>query len=182
MKRYFKAVIIAVAMSFALSASSFAGSGTRLNEDDIAPNFTLKNILTDEEVTLTDYRGKKIVLIQFWATWCALCKREIPFLVNHYNENKKRDDFEILAVLLPSGKNDKRDVKEIVEKYNIPYPILLDADKKLAEEKYGLTGFIPVLLFIDKDGKIYYEHTGELSASEDIIEMVLEELRGEVEE
>jgi peroxiredoxin len=184
MKRLLKLVSIATCLLIFLSNTAFAGGdqlpGMNLEEGEPAPGFTLKDILTGEDVTLSDYKGK-IVLIQFWATWCAICKREIPFLINHYNKYKDKCDFEILAVLLPSGDSSKKEVKELVKKYNIPYRIL-DDNKKVATDKYGLTGMIPVLAIVDQDGNLNFGHGGELSVTEDPIPFIIEELCGIEEE
>jgi peroxiredoxin len=182
MNKLFRVLILQVFFILVLCATTFAGAGMRINEEDEAPDFKLKEFSSGKEISLSDYKGKKIVLIQFWATWCALCKRQIPFLVNHYNANKKLDDFEILAILLPSGESDNKKVKELIDKYKIPYPVLIDEGNKVATDKYELSGLIPVIAIIDKEGLVYFQHVGELTTTEDPIPFVLDELRGLVEE
>jgi len=178
MKKIINIVVLQFILILIISVSAFAEGGMSIKIGDKAPDFKLKKFNSDETVSLVDYKGKKNVLIQFWATWCAICKREIPFLVNHYNANKAKGDFEILAILLPAGEGDKEKVEKLIEKYNIPYPILIDADTKVATEKYGLTGLIPVIAVIDKDGILQYDHVGELSSTDDPIPFWLDDLRG----
>ncbi len=179
MKKTVKFLSMMVVLTGLFCHNAFAAAqGTGVDVGDVAPDFTLKEFTTGKDISLSDYKGKKIVLIQFWATWCAICRREIPLLVNHYNDNKDKGDFEILAVLLPSGENDKRKVTELIKKFKIPYPIVVDADNKVATEKYELSGLIPVIVIIDKEGIMQFEHVGELDPTVDPIDFVLDELRG----
>lgn len=108
----------------------------------LAPDFTLKN-LKGEEVSLSDYKGK-IVLINFWATWCVYCDKEMPDMQRLSEEN---DDLVILAV-------DVREKKKIVENYiekgGYDFEVVLDEDGKVSMD-YLVSGF-PTSYFVDKDG------------------------------
>ena len=84
-----------------------------------APDFTLKN-LEDEEVSLSSFRGK-LVLLNFWATWCPPCRAEMPSMQEMY-EIIGGDDFVLLAVDLQES---KRTVKNFIEKTSIPFPCSL---------------------------------------------------------
>ena len=112
-----------------------------------APNFTLET-LEGETVSLEDYRGK-IVLINFWATWCPYCRDEMPDLQKLYDNNKD-DDFIVLAI-------DVAEEKSLAEKYikegGYTFPVLLDKDGAVAYKKY-LVGGLPASFFIDKDGTL----------------------------
>ncbi|MHC5073190.1 MAG: peroxiredoxin family protein [Planctomycetota bacterium] len=142
-----------------------------------APDFTLQN-LDGDEVTLSDYFGKKVVMLEFWATWCNICKKEIPTLVKNYNTYKDKG-FEILAITLQSG--DDEEVREIVEKFNIPYPILMDERLKVATKVYGLAGPIPLKVIIGCDGNVKYAHVGDYPPGEDEVPFVVEDLVTEAE-
>lgn len=107
------------------------------------PDFTLKN-LDGEEVKLSDYKGK-IVLINFWATWCPPCDREMPHLEKLYNEYK--DELVILAVDVQES---KKTVKKYVEKKGLTFPVLLDTDGRVAREYY--VAAFPTSYFVDADG------------------------------
>ncbi len=181
MKNMLKIISLQVIIVLALSVSAYAAgaSGTKVKIGDKAPEFTLKDFLTGEKHSLKQYRGK-IVLIQFWATWCSNCKREIPMLVNLYNTNKSKGDFVVLSILLPSGRSDEKNVKELKKKYKISYPILLDVDNKVATGKYELSGLIPVIGILDKEGVLQFEHVGVIEP--DILEMVLDDIRSLDEE
>lgn len=110
--------------------------------DKEAPNFTLMN-LEGEEVSLEDYRGK-IVLLNFWATWCKFCDAEMPDLQKLDQEN---DDLVVLAV-------DVMEKKEIVEKYieegKYEFQVVLDPKGDIA--KTYLVSSFPTSYFIDENG------------------------------
>ncbi len=108
----------------------------------MAPNFTLKN-LKGEEVSLEDYRGK-IVLLNFWATWCKYCDMEMPDLQKLDDEN---DDLVVLAV---NVQEDKEVVEEYIEKGKYEFEVLLDEGGEIAT-MYLVNGF-PNSYFIDEEG------------------------------
>jgi len=116
------------------------------------PEFSLKN-LEGRQVRLSDYRGK-VVLINFWATWCPPCLAEIPELVKLKKE-KAADKFEILGIVLSSRENN---VKKIVSKAKINYPILWGTNRVV--EEFGDIPVIPRTFLLDKDGKIVEDFSG----------------------
>jgi peroxiredoxin len=125
-----------------------------------APDLMLKT-LDGDEVTLSD------------------CKKEIPTLVKNYNTYKDKG-FEILAITLQTG--DDEEVREIVEKFNIPYPILMDERLKVATKIYGLSGPIPLKVIIGVDGVVKYAHVGDYPPGEDEVPFVVEDLIQEIPE
>lgn len=120
-----------------------------IEEDDydiaigkLAPDFTLIN-LKGEEVSLSDYRGK-IVLINFWATWCGFCDKEMPDIQALSDNN---DDLIVLAV---DVMEEKGLVEEYIENGGYDFEVVLDEDGKVAQE-YLVSAF-PTSYFVDKDG------------------------------
>lgn len=111
-----------------------------------APDFTLKN-LDGEKVSLSDYKGK-IVFLNFWATWCPYCVKEMPDLDRIYRENED-NDFVVLAVSVGEPKSD---VSDFIKDKEYSFPILLDTKGEIAI-KYFVRG-IPTTYVIDKDGNI----------------------------
>lgn len=107
------------------------------------PDFTLKN-LDGKDVTLSDIEGK-IVLINFWATWCKWCKEEMPALQKIKEEN---DDLVVLAVNVDEP---KEMVEEYIKEGGYDFEVLLDEEGEIAA-KYLVTG-LPASYFVDKDGK-----------------------------
>lgn len=108
----------------------------------LAPNFTLKN-LKGEEVSLEDYRGK-LVLVNFWATWCKYCDMEMPNLQRLDEEN------EDLVVLAVNVQEDKETVEAYIEKGGYEFEVVLDEEGEIATMYlvYGL----PNSYFIDEEG------------------------------
>lgn len=134
-----------------------------------APDFTLED-LDGNKVSLKDYRGK-IVLLNFWATWCPPCREEMPDLDKIYLEQKD-EDFVILAV---NGGEAKEDVKEFIDDKGYSFPVLLDTAKLDVNFTYNVA-FIPTSFMIDKEGKIRAIKSGPMSYAE--ISQMLENVKG----
>jgi peroxiredoxin len=149
------AVFCAVAAGSALPLHA-GMAGMKIPVDAPAPDFTLKS-LDGKEYTLSAYKGKKVVMIDFWATWCNICKREMPVLESTYKEYKDKG-VEFLGVAL--DENIKQITKIIAEK-GVTYPILLDEKARVATEVYKLAGPIPLKVVIDCEGIIRYSHVGD---------------------
>ena len=119
-----------------------------------APGFSGKNI-DGKEINLSDYRGK-VVLLDFWASWCVPCREEFPFLVKFYQEHQK-GDFIVLAVNIDDKEENMRSF--LAKYYSTPvFPVIFDAEKSIPP-LYELES-MPTSIFIDKKGIIRYAHTG----------------------
>jgi len=116
-----------------------------------APDFTLAD-LSGRLHSLADFQGK-VVLVDFWATWCGPCRKEIPHLVKLYDTYKSKG-FVILGVGLDRQSN----IAKFVADNKISYTVLVD-EKSVAARPYGVSG-IPRTLIIDKKGRIAFDHTG----------------------
>jgi len=112
-----------------------------------APDFTLST-LQGEPVHLHDYRGK-LVLLNFWATWCPPCREEMPSLQSLWQDFKNRD-FIILAIATDRG--NKKGVTRFAARLGLDFPILLDPHGKV-RQRYEVFG-LPLTYLIGKDGKI----------------------------
>lgn len=122
-----------------------------------APDFELEN-LSGEKVKLSDYRGKKVIL-NFWATWCPPCKKEMPAMEKFYQ--KAGNDVEILAVNIDPQYN----VQEFTDKLGITFPILLDKKDEVNSAYSVMT--IPTTYFINEKGLITNKYL--TSMTEDIM-------------
>lgn len=119
-----------------------------------APEFNGTDI-NGNEINLSDYRGK-IVLLDFWASWCGPCQEEFPFLIDFYRKFKK-DSLIVLAVNID---NKKENVLRFLNKYRAKnmFPVIFDPEK-IIPPLYELNG-MPTSVFIDKEGIIRFTHTG----------------------
>jgi len=124
-----------------------------ISEGEITPDFTLKD-LKGMEVNLKEFRGK-VVLLNFWATWCPPCRKEIPSMVELYKRYKDKG-VEIIGVNL--DKIDRSGVEKFNSEYNINFPILLDPSGRVAA-LYGIVA-LPTTLLLDRKGKIRTRVTG----------------------
>lgn len=99
--------------------------------------------LDGEEVSIEDYRGK-IVLVNFWATWCVYCDAEMP------DFEKLLDLYEDVEVLAVNVMEEEGEVRDYIESHNYDFPVILDPDGKLARD-FMVQGF-PATYFVDEDG------------------------------
>jgi thiol-disulfide isomerase/thioredoxin len=125
---------------------------------DIAPNFDLTST-NGKNVKLSDYRGK-VVIVDFWATWCPPCRKGIPDLIELQKEFK--DNLVVIGVSL--DQDTKSDVVPFMKKYGINYPIVYGNDQVIMD--YGSINAIPTSFVIDKTGKIVDKHIGLVPKSE----------------
>lgn len=117
-------------------------------------NFTLKDI-NNQDVTLSQYAGK-VVLLDFWATWCGPCKVEIPHFVE-FQEKYGKAGLQIIGVSV----DDTADkLIPYVRDMKMNYPVLQGLDHDDLQEAYGPIVGIPVSVVISRDGKICATHTG----------------------
>ncbi|HSB33932.1 MAG TPA: TlpA disulfide reductase family protein [Nitrospirota bacterium] len=117
-----------------------------------ATDFTLPD-LNGNKVKLSDYKGK-VVLLEFWATWCPPCRASIPG-IEKLHETYKNKGLAVLAVSLDEGGWDT--VKSFVQKNGITY-LVLRGNEEVAEKYQVRT--IPLILILDKDGKISKRYLG----------------------
>lgn len=126
-----------------------ARSGKTYKTDPIpAPNLDLKT-LNGETINLADQDGK-VLLVNFWATWCAPCRKEIPDLID-LHEKYKSDGLRVIGVA--TDQEGMEAVKPFVDEQNITYPIVLDTSKTIQgefDQMYGL----PTTYVVNPDGKI----------------------------
>jgi peroxiredoxin len=126
--------------------------------------------LAGRKVRLRDYRGK-VVVMNFWATWCASCQVELPRFV----EWQKRYRVQGLQVLAVSMDDNVAPVRRMARRLHLNYPIVM-GDAKLGEEYGGVLG-LPVIYLVDRDGIVVEQIKGEtdLNAMEVEIKTVLRE-------
>jgi thiol-disulfide isomerase/thioredoxin len=119
---------------------------------DPAPDFKLTG-LDGKPVTLAESRGK-VILLNFWATWCGPCRAEIPDLVGL--QNKYKDRLQILGLVVDDDDGDA--VKEFVEQFGVNYPVALATDETRLQ--YGGIAALPTSFVLDAEGRIVQKHEG----------------------
>ncbi len=123
------------------------------------------------DLQLEDYRGK-IVLLNFWATWCGPCRYEIPDLVR-LNKSVDKSRVSVISILLDKDGTPEQieaRLRGFVETYKINYPVFIDAEGRL-HQAFGSFPYVPATFLIDPTGKIEKSYAGARSFeifSEDI--------------
>jgi len=132
-----KAIVVLLLLFMACGSKEPQGS-----QPMSASDFTLPS-LAGENITLSNLKGK-VVLVDFWATWCPPCKNAIPHLIDLY-EKFKDQGFVVLGI----SPEDEKSLEKFRDDYKITYPILLGTQE--VAQAYGVQA-IPKSIFIDKKG------------------------------
>jgi len=154
-----RAGLLAALLSLLLSATAVAEeelshSFARIDPPRSVPDFSLPD-MDGELHTLQDYRGK-VVLINFWATWCPPCRREMPALEKLYN-TLADEGFAVLAI---NQWEDSDHVFAYMGDLNVfpSFPILFDPESRISAE-FGVKG-LPTSFLLDKQGRVVYRAVG----------------------
>jgi peroxiredoxin len=129
-----------------------------------AEDFQLAD-LDGKTQSLSQYRGK-IVLVNFWATWCKPCTTEMPAMQTTYDKLRDKG-FVVLAV---NELEDDAKVREHIKQYGHTFPVLMDHDNKVANQ-FGVFG-LPVSVFIDQEGRVQEYIKGGLLTEQKINDVV----------
>ncbi len=156
---------LALCASFAVVAST---ASPALAPAIAAPDFTL-TAMGGQKMHLKDQRGR-VVMVNFWATWCGPCRQEMPQL-NRLFEKYRSSGFVLLGVNVD---DDTSTAREVASKLGVTFPVLLDTDKTVSK-LYELST-MPSTVIIDRDGKVRYMHRGYLAGYEDNYEKQIREL------
>lgn len=154
------AVVVALAVGAALTwAPTDNGTSLDLDSDTRAPTFSVPDLHDPERaIELADFEGRPVVL-NFWATWCVPCRRELPAFQDAFERYGDQVAF------LGMNHQDGRDgALELLAETGVQYPSGYDPQGKVAEA-YGLFG-MPTTVFITPDGRIAAMRTGEMSRGE----------------
>lgn len=141
------AISILIAVVCVALGMKLLGPGTHALTGKPAPDFTLPN-LTGEEVSLANHRGKDVVVLDFWASWCPPCREGLPVL----DRVAKRYADKPVAVYAVNIRESPNLVAEFAKAQGLTLPILLDDTGVIADD-YGVTG-IPQTVVIGRDGVI----------------------------
>ena len=117
-------------------------------------SFTLKD-LHGEDVSFSDFKGK-VILLDFWATWCGPCKVEIPYFIDFHTRYQAQG----LQVLGFDVDDEIPALTAYVESMGMNYPVLIGAGRDDVLEAYGPMPGLPTTVIIGRDGKVCTSHTG----------------------
>ena len=123
-----------------------------------APNFTLKSN-SGKNLKLSESRGE-VILLNFWASWCAPCREEMPLLDSIHNKYKGFG-FKVLGV---NVEEDSAEAKKILNDIKVSFPVVFDNENKVSK-MYNVSA-MPSTVLIDRDGKMRYLHKGYKSGDE----------------
>jgi peroxiredoxin len=139
-----------------------------------APGFHVLDVAGDK-VSLDDLLGKGPVVIDFWATWCKPCIKELPYLQRILDQYKAKG-VQVCAVTIDSPKSQSQ-VKKFVDTRNYTFRVLMDGDQEVFHKLQG-KGSIPYVVVLDSQGFMRFQHTGYVPGNEKEIERVVVELLG----
>ncbi len=135
------------------------------------PDFRLKN-LDNKTVAYSQLKGKKITVIDFWATWCKPCVRSIPKLVKLHAQYQK-DGVEFIGINVDGTRNLSK-VRPFSHSLNIAYPVLLDLNNELMN-KLKVTA-MPTIIIVDANDEIVFFHQGYRPGDEKALEDEIKKL------
>jgi peroxiredoxin len=163
-----RSLLAASAAAFlALAPASAQAAGEQ------ASDFSLRD-LNNKEVSLSDYKGK-VVLVNFWATWCGPCKVEMPHLDKMDKDFESRG-FEVLSISTDDARA-ATGVKPFIKKNGYQFTVLLDKSTSVVS-KYNPAKTVPYTAIIDREGRIAHTHMGYNPGDEDKMREEVLELLG----
>ena len=148
-------MLTGIAISFVIAG--FYLTSRRTQEIRPAPDFSLPQ-LDGQTLQLSSYRGK-VVVLDFWATWCDPCREETPYLVQLQQKYGDRG-LQIIGISMDDG---PEPVRDFYQQFHMNYPVVMGTAK--TGELYGGVLGLPIAFFVDREGKIYSKKIGAQSAA-----------------
>lgn len=160
-----KFAVLALSIMLLVTSSLVWAMGSRVpTVGTSAEDFQLVD-LDGKSQSLSQYRGK-VVLVNFWATWCKPCTTEMPAMQATYDKLRDKG-FVVLAI---NELEDEAKVREHIKQYGHTFPVLMDRDNKVANQ-FGVFG-LPVSVFIDEKGVVREYIKGGLLTEQVILDVV----------
>ncbi len=154
-----------------LGAALLASAGAQARTSTTAspaPDFTLRSV-GGPNLRLAEQRGR-VVMLNFWATWCAPCREEMPHL-SRIHDKYQASGFTLLGVNVDDNASN---ATTMATKLGLKFPVLLDTDKTVVK-LYAVTS-MPSTVLIDRDGQLRHVHKGYKSGDEDSYEQLMRSL------
>jgi len=127
---------------------ALASTATAVSQQPSEASALVLKDLQGRELRLTNYRGK-VVLVNFWATWCPPCRTEIPYLIKLQREHV-RNGLQVIGITFPPQK--RRDVRSFVRRLKIDYPIALGTERTKA--LFTTSDVLPLTVVLGRDGRV----------------------------
>lgn len=159
--------VLAAAVAYTLYANMNKDKNEKIEIGKPAPDFVLIDMEGNKH-RLSDYKGQGVFL-NFWATWCKPCEREMPYIDNQYKQFKD-EGVQVLAVDVSES---ELVVNKFIERHNLSIPVMIDHDGSV-QGAYGINP-LPITFLIDKDGNVVKSHTGELT--EETVRQFMEQIK-----
>ncbi len=140
-----------------MSGGSASAQGCSPDAAKADLNFTLKDA-QGKDVKLADYKGK-VVLLNFWATWCGPCRLEIPWFVELQDKYRKQG-FRVVGV---SVDDPPEALPPFAKQFKINYPLVVGQDREDVQNAFGPVFAVPITVIIGRDGKICVKHIGPVT-------------------
>jgi peroxiredoxin len=167
MKKIFLTLLISI--GFIMITDAQTDTTTLLNNGDMVPSFKCKTI--DGKSFDTDKLRGKIVMINFFATWCPPCNLELPVLQSGIWDKYKNNTSFVLIII--GREHSEKEVADFVKSKNFTMPFAADPDRSIY--KLFATQYIPRNVIIDRDGKIIYQNRSYTKEEFEGIEKLIEE-------
>ena len=170
MSKVFGVFLLCVAAATAAELPPLGHKMNPVSPPLAAPDFTLPD-MDDTQRALSDYRGK-VVMLNFWATWCPPCRREMPSMQRLYEKYRERG----LAVIAVNQFESPDLVFEFTGRLSVvpTFPILFDRDSRVSEQ-YKVKG-LPTTYLLDRQGRIHYRAIGGREFDHPEVEALIESL------
>lgn len=152
-----------------LAWMALPGPAGKVAVGDMAPDFTLPDLSGMEQ----HLPKGKVVLLNFWATWCPPCRKEIPSMVDLDNEMRDKG----LAIVAASVDKDSNQLTGFVREYSVPFEVLHDADASVSR-RYGVFRY-PETFLIDRSGKVRYHLIGAVEWTDPAVKRTIDSLLAE---
>jgi peroxiredoxin len=156
-------VLVAILLAFAMyKASRQTPRPARLiirssSVGSPAPDFALQD-LNGQPLNLASYRGK-VLLLDFWATWCGPCRDETPHFVQ-LQDKYRQQGLQVVGISMDDG---PKPVREFYQQFKMNYPVAM-GNERVAEAYGGVLG-LPIAFLIGRDGRIHTKYIGEVNMS-----------------
>lgn len=159
-------MVMALAVGYTLYANMNKDKNNKIVVGEPAPDFVLVDMEGNKH-RLSEYKGQGVFL-NFWATWCKPCEREMPYIENQYQQFK---DQGVQVLAIDSGETDLV-VNRFIDRKGLNFPVMIDDGA--VQATYGINP-LPITFLIDKEGNVVRIHTGELT--EETVRAFMEQIK-----